>query len=62
MGASRQTKTYNTALSFIKEALVETDWLRAWDLREGQEIKNRKGIGEIDMGRKYGEAIGDLYC
>ena len=51
-------KTYNTALQFIKGALEET----AWDLGEGQEIKNRKGAGEIDMDRKYGEALGDLCC
>ena len=58
LGASRWTKTYNTALQFIKGALEET----AWDLGEGQEIKNQKGAGEIDMDRKYGEAIGDLCC
>lgn len=53
---------HNIALQFIKGALDETDGLRAWDLGEGQEIKNQKGVREIDMDIKYGETIGDLCC
>lgn len=52
-GLADKLKLIKLPQQFIKGTLDETDWSRAWDLGEGQEIKNRKGVEETNMDREY---------
>lgn len=56
-GLADKLKLIKLPQQVIKGTLDETDRLKAWDLGEGQEIKNRIGVEETNMDREYDETI-----